>query len=439
MRKTSLFVFAFFIISFFPVLGSKSYAQFNDVECPSPTDIKITPSKIVGPCDMVDESVPHVKMEFTNLPEPNDIGDKYFYCLKGSVNDCGKNDWKDAKITSNATIFTIDELCGDGANALKTKCKPDGSDWFHAGRTYRVHLAQGENSELSASDVSRVGAFYVRHFYPTVVQPFPNSIRDDLNIDTIKNTGATITVILQGHDPKGGGKSNLYNDYFLQVISRDSEYKTAGNCIFIPQGNPTEASQGKTEVKLPIQAPLGDGRSIPLSAGNYILRIKDGIKGNEKTTNTSCREGEFTYYDIPFSIGAGESGKIGKAIADPYGKETFLEGEIITPPPVCPTTAMNKDGYCTSIQTGLGTIYTEPKAFVGSIFRIVLVIGGIAAIVFLIQAGYTLMTSAGNKEKVGAAREQITAAVMGLIFIILSIAILEFIGIDILQIPGFTR
>ncbi|HMS22281.1 MAG TPA: hypothetical protein PKA38_00805 [Candidatus Levybacteria bacterium] len=70
-------------------------------------------------------------------------------------------------------------------------------------------------------------------------------------------------------------------------------------------------------------------------------------------------------------------------------------------------------------------------------FTIVLSIGGVAALLFFIRAGYTIMTSAGNKEKVGQAREQITAAITGLIFIILSIAILEFIGINILRIPGF--
>jgi hypothetical protein len=49
------------------------------------------------------------------------------------------------------------------------------------------------------------------------------------------------------------------------------------------------------------------------------------------------------------------------------------------------------------------------------------------------------MTSQGNPEKVQAAREQLTSAIVGLLFIIFSLAILTIIGVDILKLPGFTR
>ena len=49
------------------------------------------------------------------------------------------------------------------------------------------------------------------------------------------------------------------------------------------------------------------------------------------------------------------------------------------------------------------------------------------------------MISRGDKEKLQAARETITAAIVGLLFIVLSIVILEIIGVDILKIPGFSR
>ena len=47
------------------------------------------------------------------------------------------------------------------------------------------------------------------------------------------------------------------------------------------------------------------------------------------------------------------------------------------------------------------------------------------------------MTSQGNPEAVKAATEQLTSAIIGLLFIILSFVILEIIGVDILKIPGF--
>ncbi len=49
------------------------------------------------------------------------------------------------------------------------------------------------------------------------------------------------------------------------------------------------------------------------------------------------------------------------------------------------------------------------------------------------------MASSGNPEKVQAAREQLTSAVVGLLFIIFSITILQVIGVDILHIPGLNK
>jgi hypothetical protein len=47
------------------------------------------------------------------------------------------------------------------------------------------------------------------------------------------------------------------------------------------------------------------------------------------------------------------------------------------------------------------------------------------------------MVSRGNPEQVQQAREQFTAAIVGLMFIIFSLVILQSIGFDILQLPGF--
>ena len=47
------------------------------------------------------------------------------------------------------------------------------------------------------------------------------------------------------------------------------------------------------------------------------------------------------------------------------------------------------------------------------------------------------MTSQGDPEKVKNARDQLTAAIVGLLFIIFSLALLELITRDILGLPGF--
>jgi len=89
--------------------------------------------------------------------------------------------------------------------------------------------------------------------------------------------------------------------------------------------------------------------------------------------------------------------------------------------------------------TALGKISTDPAGFVSRVFGILLSLAGGIALLLIIISGYRLMSSQGNPEKVQAAREQLTSAIVGLLFIIFSLAILTIIGVDILRIPGFTR
>lgn len=62
--------------------------------------------------------------------------------------------------------------------------------------------------------------------------------------------------------------------------------------------------------------------------------------------------------------------------------------------------------------------------------------GGIA-ILLIIYAGYLIMTSAGNPQRVQAGKELLTAAIMGLILLLFGVFILQVIGVKILGIPGF--
>jgi len=106
-------------------------------------------------------------------------------------------------------------------------------------------------------------------------------------------------------------------------------------------------------------------------------------------------------------------------------------------PPSC--NSLNAQNGCASVDTGLGNIKTDPAGLVTSIVTILLSLAGGVALFLIIGAGYQLMTSQGNPEKVKAARESLTSAIVGLLFLIFSTAILQIIGVDILQIPGLGK
>ncbi|MCL4354894.1 pilin [Patescibacteria group bacterium] len=97
-----------------------------------------------------------------------------------------------------------------------------------------------------------------------------------------------------------------------------------------------------------------------------------------------------------------------------------------------------QDGKCIKIATGLGIdIPTDVEGIVKTFFGIILSIAGATATLLFIYAGYKIMAARGNPEKFQEAKDRFTSTILGLLFIILSLVILQIIGVDLLQIPGF--
>lgn len=102
------------------------------------------------------------------------------------------------------------------------------------------------------------------------------------------------------------------------------------------------------------------------------------------------------------------------------------------------TTDPKEISFCKSVATGLGiNIGTDPAGLIQSVFSLILSLAGGIALLLIIYSGFQLVTSQGNPEKLEAARQQLVSAIVGLLFIIFSLVILQIIGVDILRIPDF--
>ena len=110
----------------------------------------------------------------------------------------------------------------------------------------------------------------------------------------------------------------------------------------------------------------------------------------------------------------------------------------IPPPPSPPCLQWGVKGTCASVSTAIGGLNTLPTDFIVKIFAILLGVSGGIALLLIMKAGYLLMTSGGNPEGVKAGREQLVAAIVGLIFLIFSFVFLQVIGVDILRLPGWS-
>ncbi len=109
-----------------------------------------------------------------------------------------------------------------------------------------------------------------------------------------------------------------------------------------------------------------------------------------------------------------------------------------TPTPVAPTATVQNPCPNSSCSTAFGPINVgSGQDFVTFLFRIILSLSGGIALLLIIYSGFSMSLSQGNPEKINAAKETLTSAIVGLVFIILSLTILQVIGVNILGI--FTK
>lgn len=112
--------------------------------------------------------------------------------------------------------------------------------------------------------------------------------------------------------------------------------------------------------------------------------------------------------------------------------ETHKDADVCK---IAPRNGQFCDG--TGIKTAIGCIPTELNQFIPAFLRYAYAIGGGIALLLMIIGAFQMITSAGNPEAIKKGKEQFVAAATGLLFIVLSTAILHIIGVDILSIPGF--
>jgi hypothetical protein len=73
----------------------------------------------------------------------------------------------------------------------------------------------------------------------------------------------------------------------------------------------------------------------------------------------------------------------------------------------------------------------------GEILKWAVGVGAGIAFLMIIYSGFMIMTATGDPKRMQAGKELLTSAVSGLVLIILSIFILNVIGVDILRLCKF--
>ena len=89
------------------------------------------------------------------------------------------------------------------------------------------------------------------------------------------------------------------------------------------------------------------------------------------------------------------------------------------------------------IETAIGCIHTQPTVFVKDILKFIVAIAGGIAFLLMILGVFGMITSAGNPDNLQAGKDRLTSAIIGLLFVVLSVLLLKIIGVDILGLGTF--
>ena len=92
----------------------------------------------------------------------------------------------------------------------------------------------------------------------------------------------------------------------------------------------------------------------------------------------------------------------------------------------------------TAMWTAIGCIPVDNAGLATGLVSFLLAIAGGISVLFILFGSFTVATSASDPQKLQTGQSIITAAIVGLLFILLSVIFLQLIGVTILQIPGLT-
>lgn len=90
-----------------------------------------------------------------------------------------------------------------------------------------------------------------------------------------------------------------------------------------------------------------------------------------------------------------------------------------------------------AIKTAIGCVHTQPAEFIKDFLTFIIAIAGGFAFLLMLLGAFQMLTSGGNPEHLNAGRERLTSAIIGLLFVIFAVLLMQIIGVGILNIPGF--
>lgn len=353
---------------------------------------------------------------------------------------------------------------GSHNGTLKQKNSTGGYDPYCTGVNYRVGVSfdykdcrislnpsapainQIVVANISTSPLSDPGEKYEIFYSPgNIVQ---NNSDKKVEVDkngngsfafTASNTPQSGRVSLYYRDPLGNAQLNKQFCEIKFDIKATTQPVTTRECIISPDSptflTPVYVTATNLEKGVQYRADLTD-KSTNV---NTNLPTKSPAQNNGTVTfqlnaTRTLQEGKYStqVYKVnddslqcnkDFTVGPPGSGGTGAPAVD-----------ICKDPTKC--TSSGKDTSCDDgkgIKTAIGCIHTSPVGFIKDFLKFIIGISGGLAFLLMLLGAFQMVTSAGNPETLQAGRDRFQSAIIGLLFVIFAVLLLQIIGVDILD------
>ncbi len=194
-------------------------------------------------------------------------------------------------------------------------------------------------------------------------------------------------------------------------------------------------SLGSSYVPIPISVTAGKlYTEMKLGPGNYSVSLRDinGPCTAELSVSSRCQKNSSCSQSEPLSPGSTATGdykrfELCNQIADSTMKQQCMSCMDGT----------NSSSKKAGVWTAIGCVGQDPESITQKLIQLGVGMGGGLCLLMCLAGGFILTTSEGNPKKVEEARGMITGAIVGLLFVLFSVVILQFIGVTIFQIPAF--
>lgn len=361
-------------------------------------------------------SVDQVKVSFKTHPDDTPNG-QYQLILAQARTNTEKTSWQEKTDAGETLVFTLSSrMAIDTASTIEIYLKNKNGPQCYLDK-YVINDKDDYTSHQCKATISQERDGQTCYY-----------ITQNDCLETKNSSNSKINISVRGLTVNGEPYSG---NVLIKINQNPGSQKDIGSTVNNGQTSFSFRADRNAAYSLQIMAVGGSGYSLGTNTVMCSKRLNAQANCTEDSCQTEEKEVDFVAGGLSRSDAEYEHQLFELCKQIPIDPETGKGEEIRQE---CEACLGSGEG---AIWTSIGCIETTTEGIVGHLMKVGLGIAGGIALLMILAAAFLFATSEGEPKRTSEAKEILTAAIVGLLFVIFSITVLEFIGVSIFQLPQF--